>query len=82
MQAAYVIVCWYELRLPGSCRVPLYRRSQVWEGGLGGKDKAHLESRDSHKHTISKLKTQSKRSERVGQRGKQLREQRQAARVD
>ena len=56
--------------------------SHFWEGGLGCRDQSRLDRRDSHKHTNSKFKTQSKRSERVGQRGKQLREKRQAAKAD
>lgn len=67
---------------PSPRRASGEKGSHFWEGGQGCRDQRHLDRGDSHKHSNSRFKTQSKRSERVGQRGKQLREQRQAAKAD
>lgn len=45
------------------------RRSTFWEGGDGQRNRSLLSKKDSRKYANSKLKTRSKKDERVGTAG-------------
>ena len=49
--------------------------SRHWEGGRGCRDRARLDPRDAAKWRGSKAKTQSRKSDRVGEKGKERREE-------
>jgi hypothetical protein len=67
--------------LATSANRPSGRRTAFWEGGEGQRDKNRLSKRDPHKFRGSKHKTQSRKAERVGQKGKE-RTERAAAKGD
>jgi len=47
------------------------RKTRHWEGGKGCRDKALMSNKDSRKFTNSKLKTQSRKADRVGPKQQQ-----------
>jgi hypothetical protein len=62
-------------RLTTTASKPSGKNTSYWEGGQGQRDKKKLSKNDPKKFSDSKLKTHSKKAERVGQEGKKKREE-------
>lgn len=56
--------------------VPSGRNTRFWEGGAGCRDPRRLNRNDARKHRGSRLKTQSRKQSRVGEKGAEQRDAR------